>query len=65
MADDDWKYACMRCGEIVSWVPTCKPWAFGWVHRRPEDCVRYTEERVRRETEERVRAEIQAATKPA
>lgn len=58
--NDDWKYECMNCGEVVSNFPTRKPWCMGWVHRDPQSCVRYTEERVRRETEERVRKELEA-----
>lgn len=47
---------CARCGEVVHWgPPQCRRMV--WVHRNPEDCVRYTEERVRRETEERMRQE--------
>lgn len=59
----DSDYECMRCGECVSWRPTCKPWAFGWVHRNPDDCVRYTREKVARETEERVRKELEEKAK--
>jgi hypothetical protein len=59
----DADYECVRCGEVVSWVPTCKPWAFGWIHSDPNDCVRYTALKVRKETEERVRKEFEEKAK--
>lgn len=61
----DADYECMRCGEVVSWTPPCKPGLFGWVHRNPNDCIRYTAEKVRKETEERVRKDLEEKAKVA
>lgn len=57
---DDWKYQCDRCGEVVSNFPCRKPWAYVYVHRDPNVCIRYISERVAMETEARVRQELAA-----
>lgn len=41
--------SCVRCGEVVEWGPPRKG---VWVHRNPDDCIRYTKEEARRRIEE-------------